>query len=254
MLRWLTAGESHGPALVAILEGLPAGVQVTTDDVADGAGPPPARLRPRRPDVVRAGRGRAPRRRPPRRHAGRPGRDPGRQHRVAQVGAGHGRRPGRRRGAGRAGPQRPADPAPARARRPRRHAEVRLRRRPAGARAGQRARDRGPGRARRRRAGVPRAGDRRPAGLATSSRSAQATRARRAAGRRRTTSTALDADPVRCLDPDASAAMVAEIDAAHQDGRHARRRRRGARLRPAARASAATCTGTAGSTPGWPAR
>ena len=33
MLRWLTAGESHGPALVAILEGLPAGVRVTTDDV-----------------------------------------------------------------------------------------------------------------------------------------------------------------------------------------------------------------------------
>ncbi|NYG56077.1 chorismate synthase [Nocardioides perillae] len=35
MLRWLTAGESHGPALVAILEGLPAHVRVNTDDVAD---------------------------------------------------------------------------------------------------------------------------------------------------------------------------------------------------------------------------
>ncbi|MDQ1603500.1 MAG: chorismate synthase [Actinomycetota bacterium] len=35
MLRWLTAGESHGPALVAILEGLPAGVAVTTSDLAD---------------------------------------------------------------------------------------------------------------------------------------------------------------------------------------------------------------------------
>src|SRR5437870_1883440 len=34
MLRWLTAGESHGPALVAILEGLPAGVHVTTADVS----------------------------------------------------------------------------------------------------------------------------------------------------------------------------------------------------------------------------
>ena len=32
MLRWLTAGESHGPSLVAILEGLPAHVRVTTDD------------------------------------------------------------------------------------------------------------------------------------------------------------------------------------------------------------------------------
>ena len=28
MLRWITAGESHGPALVAVLEGLPAGVPV----------------------------------------------------------------------------------------------------------------------------------------------------------------------------------------------------------------------------------
>ena len=30
MLRWLTAGESHGPALVAILEGVPAGVELTS--------------------------------------------------------------------------------------------------------------------------------------------------------------------------------------------------------------------------------
>jgi chorismate synthase len=35
VLRWLTAGESHGPALVAVLEGLPADVRITTDDVAD---------------------------------------------------------------------------------------------------------------------------------------------------------------------------------------------------------------------------
>src|SRR5919205_4554152 len=34
MLRWLTAGESHGPALVAILEGLPAGVRISTKEVA----------------------------------------------------------------------------------------------------------------------------------------------------------------------------------------------------------------------------
>jgi chorismate synthase len=34
MLRWLTAGESHGPALVAILEGLPSHVAVTTSDLA----------------------------------------------------------------------------------------------------------------------------------------------------------------------------------------------------------------------------
>ncbi len=35
MLRWLTAGESHGPALVAILEGLPANVAVTSNDIGD---------------------------------------------------------------------------------------------------------------------------------------------------------------------------------------------------------------------------
>ncbi len=34
MLRWLTAGESHGPALVAVLDGVPAGVAVTHRDIA----------------------------------------------------------------------------------------------------------------------------------------------------------------------------------------------------------------------------
>jgi chorismate synthase len=33
MLRWLTAGESHGLELVAILEGLPAGVPVLPEDI-----------------------------------------------------------------------------------------------------------------------------------------------------------------------------------------------------------------------------
>jgi chorismate synthase len=33
VLRWLTAGESHGPALVAMIEGVPAGVRVTTEDI-----------------------------------------------------------------------------------------------------------------------------------------------------------------------------------------------------------------------------
>ncbi|MDQ6686490.1 MAG: chorismate synthase, partial [Actinomycetota bacterium] len=35
MLRWLTAGESHGPSLVAILEGMPAHVRVTSADISD---------------------------------------------------------------------------------------------------------------------------------------------------------------------------------------------------------------------------
>jgi chorismate synthase len=33
VLRWITAGESHGPALVAVLDGLPAGIEVSTADV-----------------------------------------------------------------------------------------------------------------------------------------------------------------------------------------------------------------------------
>ncbi|MEI8390877.1 MAG: chorismate synthase [Actinomycetes bacterium] len=33
MLRYLTAGESHGQALVVIVEGLPAGLQITVEDV-----------------------------------------------------------------------------------------------------------------------------------------------------------------------------------------------------------------------------
>ena len=33
MLRWLTAGESHGPELIAVLEGLPAGVPVSKEAI-----------------------------------------------------------------------------------------------------------------------------------------------------------------------------------------------------------------------------
>ena len=32
MIRYLTAGESHGPALVGILEGMPAGIEVKYED------------------------------------------------------------------------------------------------------------------------------------------------------------------------------------------------------------------------------
>lgn len=34
MLRFLTAGESHGPSLVVVVEGLPSGLAVTADDLA----------------------------------------------------------------------------------------------------------------------------------------------------------------------------------------------------------------------------
>ena len=35
VLRWITAGESHGPALSAVLEGMVAGVEVTAADVSE---------------------------------------------------------------------------------------------------------------------------------------------------------------------------------------------------------------------------
>lgn len=34
VLRWITAGESHGPALVALLEGMVAGVEVTSTEIS----------------------------------------------------------------------------------------------------------------------------------------------------------------------------------------------------------------------------
>ncbi|MQA62194.1 MAG: chorismate synthase [Actinophytocola sp.] len=35
MLRWITAGESHGPSLAAVLEGMVAGVRITTSDMSE---------------------------------------------------------------------------------------------------------------------------------------------------------------------------------------------------------------------------
>ena len=34
MLRWMTAGESHGVALVGVVDGVPAGVRIASSDVA----------------------------------------------------------------------------------------------------------------------------------------------------------------------------------------------------------------------------
>ena len=35
MLRWITAGESHGPELIGVIEGLPAGVPVLAEEIQD---------------------------------------------------------------------------------------------------------------------------------------------------------------------------------------------------------------------------
>ena len=50
MLRILTAGESHGPACVTIVEGMPAGVSVRVEDINQD-------LKRRRSDFGRGGRG-----------------------------------------------------------------------------------------------------------------------------------------------------------------------------------------------------
>ncbi|MFB9725550.1 chorismate synthase [Haloechinothrix salitolerans] len=35
MLRWITAGESHGPSLAGVMEGMVAGVEITTSDLGE---------------------------------------------------------------------------------------------------------------------------------------------------------------------------------------------------------------------------
>ena len=215
MLRWLTAGESHGPRLIAVLEGLPAGVPVTRDDDPARPRPAPARLRPRVAAEVRAGRAR-------RLGGVVHGRSIGSPIALAigntewpkweEVMNAEAVAADRRL----ARPRCAAHPAPARPRRPDRHAEVRLRRGAARARARERPRDRGPGRPRRRRPGLPRAARHRARQPHVVDRPCRACpRTPRAAP---ADVERIDADPVRCFDPETSALMVEEVDAAHHDG------------------------------------
>jgi chorismate synthase len=73
-LTYRTAGESHGKGLIALVEGMPAGVPIDSAFIDNELAPPPRRLRPRRaaedrnrslriPTGVRWG-GRSPRRSP----------------------------------------------------------------------------------------------------------------------------------------------------------------------------------------------
>ena len=91
-LRFTTAGESHGKALVAIVEGLPAGLPVIGGGGGPRARPPDAGLRPRRADEDRARPHRVARRRAGRRDARLAGRDADRQPRLGQLGGRHGAR------------------------------------------------------------------------------------------------------------------------------------------------------------------
>src|ERR1700735_1485126 len=176
VLRWTTAGESHGRALVAVLEGMVAGVSLTSEDIA-------FQLARRR-----LGYGRGARMKFERDHVTMLA---GVRHGVTLGGpiaieigntewpkwetvmapdpvdaaelevAGHAARtrppPGRCRGT-RGGAPPPAAPASPRPRRLRGHAQIRVRRRPPGARAGQCPRDRRSGSGRHHRPAVPAAG------------------------------------------------------------------------------------------------
>ena len=197
MLRWLTAGESHGPSLTAILEGLPAGVPVSLDAI--------------RADLARRRLG-----------VGRGSRQKFEQDELAVAGGVvHGRSIGgpiaitsatpewpkwqevmtaedvplTDASRGRGAPLTRPRPGP---RRPHRHAEVRLRRGPPRARARERPRDRRPGRARRRRPRVPRRA-RRLACSATSWRSARCACPRTPPCR--PPRTASGSTPIRCAAP-----------------------------------------------------
>ena len=263
MLRWLTAGESHGPALVATLEGLPADVQVTTRRRRRGPGPPAARLRPRRPDEVRAGRGRVPRRRPPRPDPGlarsrsgsaTPSGPSGRQVMAADPVDAERSRADDVTPAG-AGPQRAADPAAARATPTWSACRSTASTRPGRSSSGPRARETAArvalGAVAR---ALPRAGRRHPAGLAH-----VVDRPRPRCPTTRPLPTPDDVERARrrpgALPRPRGVGGDGRRDRPGPQGRrHPRRRRRGRRLRAAARASARTCTGTAGSTRGSPAR
>ena len=147
-LRVITAGESHGPGLTCIVEGLPAGLELDRElidrdmarrQLGHGRG---GRMKIEKDaaDVtagVRHGR-----------TLGGPVVADGRQPRLRQLGGAD--EPVARRGRRARGP-----PAAARPRRPGRRAEVRLHRRAQRARARQRARDRGARGRRRAREGVP---------------------------------------------------------------------------------------------------
>ena len=39
-MRYLTAGESHGPRLTAIIEGIPAGLPLTAEDINEDSNAP----------------------------------------------------------------------------------------------------------------------------------------------------------------------------------------------------------------------
>ena len=219
MLRFLTAGESHGPALVVIVEGLPAGLPVPIEDIA-------AELARRR-----LGFGRGPRMRF--------------EHDEVEFlgGVRHGRTLGSPvaiviRNTEWPKWQDEMSPAPGRTerplhqprpgpRRPRRHAEVRVRRRPRRPRTGQRPRDRRPRRGGRARQGAARP----PRHLGPQPRRRARLGARRPE-RRPTPADLETVDAPRCVASTPTPRRHDPRDRGRREGRRlARRGRRGPRLR-----------------------
>ena len=207
MFRFSTAGESHGPGLVALVEGVPAGLELDRDDIDR--------------DLARRQLGH-----------GRGGRMKiETDRRMVWGGLRHGRTLGspisllienrdHANWTDRMSPW-PVDepiergpPAAARPRRSERRAQVRPHRRAQRARARQRAGDRGARRRRRDRQGLP-APDRHHRSSATSPRSAASARRMASVSSRTTTPTSTSR---RCAasTPAPTEAMVAEIDSARK--------------------------------------
>ena len=235
MLRFLTAGESHGPALVVIVEGVPAGLAARCPPtIAARPGAPPARLRPRPPHGHRAGPRRDPVGRAPRPDARQPHRAPDPQQGLDQLAAHDECRrptptrslPGRASRRGHAAPPRPRRPVggpQVRPRRPARHPRARERARNGRAR-------------RRRRRGARPAHPLRHRHRQPRHRASAALRSR--PGRVVTFAEAARSPPMTTCGAwmrSLAAAMRAAIDEAKASRRHRRRRVRGHRARRPAR-------------------
>ncbi len=232
--------------------GCPPASRVPRTQIQADLAAPQARLRPRRAHEVRAGRAR------PSPAASRTASRMGSPIALRigntewpQVGEVMSREPGRAPEKLAEGPRRRADPRPApRPRRPRRHAEVRLRRGPHRPRARERPRDRRPGA----RSAPSRAPSSAELGIRLVSHRPPSARCTCRPARpcpRRTTSSALDADPLRCFD-----AATTRGDGGRGRStptRTATPSAASSRCWPTACrwASARTCTGTAASTRGW---
>ena len=218
-LGLVTAGESHGPALAAIVTGLPAGLRLDRDGDRRRPATPPAGIRAQPSAEARVRRGGGALRPPARRHA-RDAADARRsQPRSRELDVGDEPVAPRGRAVGEGNEAR--DAAAARARRPRRRSQVRPRRRPERARASLRTTYGGARRRRRGREGSARGARDRRRGAAGRGRRRDHRRGHARRDRRRT-----------------------------HGPRHARRRRRGRRDGCAARSRLVRREGAIGSTHG----